>query len=329
MLFKFLMRYAVANLAFLSLLWAPILHAQPTANYPERPIKIVVPFGAGSSPDAVARILERSLSQKLGVTIIVENRAGAAGNIGAEFAARSQNDGYTLMLAGTNIAVAGSIYKNLRFDVKRDFAPVGMIGSVPSVLVVSTNSKLQSIAELVRYAKTNPGKVTFASSGTGTTSHLAGELFNRMANVQMVHVPYPAAGRALMDIASGRVDLLFDNLPASVVQIKGGVTRALGIASLARNLAMPDVATIDESGYKGFVVEPWYGLMVPKGTPEPIVKLLNTHLRAILTDSDSVEKLQALGLKLVVGSPDLMGSIVESEMIKWGQVVRDANIQIE
>ncbi|GAA4330074.1 tripartite tricarboxylate transporter substrate binding protein [Pigmentiphaga soli] len=299
------------------------------AAYPDRPIRLVVPFGAGTSPDAVARVIERGLADRVGVPIVIENRAGAAGNIGIEYVARTPADGYTLLLAGSNIAVANSIYRNLRFDARRDFAPVGMIGSVPSVLVVAANSKLRSVADLAAYAKANPGKVTFASSGIGTTSHLAGELFNRVAGVQMVHVPYPAAGRAMMDIVAGRVDVLFDNLPASVAQLKGGTTRALGVASMERNPAIPDVPTIDELGYRDFTVAPWYSVMAPAGTPPEVIDFLNARLRAVVADPQYRSRLEDLGLKVLPGSPEEMRRFVDAEIVKWGDLVRAVGIHAD
>src|SRR5438552_13835540 len=240
-------------------------------TYPTRPIRLVVPFPAGGTTDILAREVGQRLSMTLGQPVVIDNRPGAAGNIGADLVAKSAPDGYTLLMGtvGTH-AINASLYAKMPYDHVKDFAPIILVAGVPNVLVVNPSLPVNSVQELIAYAKANPGKLNFASSGPGTSIHLSGELFKVMAGVQMTHVPYKGSAPALQDLLGGQVQLMFDNLPPSLPHIKAGKLRALAVTSVARSPALPDVPTIAESGLPGFEASSWFGILVPAGTPSAI-----------------------------------------------------------
>src|SRR4029453_1006317 len=258
---------------------------------PPKPVRVVVPFPAGGTTDILARAAAQKLSETWGQQAIVDNRPGAGGNIGAELVAKSAPDGYTLLMGtvGTH-AINASLYPKMPYDHVKDFAPVILVAGVPNVLVVHPSLPVNSVQELIAYAKANPGKLNFASSGNGTSIHLSGELFKVMTGVQMTHVPYKGSAPALQDLIGGQVQLMFDNLPPSPPQIKAGKLRALGVTSAARAPALPDLPTIAESGLPGFEASSWFGVLVPAGTPPSIVTKLNAEIAKWLPAPHAGEK---------------------------------------
>ena len=265
-------------------------------TYPTKPIRIVVPFPAGGTTDVLARAAAQKLTESLGQPAVVDNRPGAGGNIGAELVAKSPPDGYTLLMGtvGTH-AINPSLYPKMPYDHVKDFAPVILVAGVPNVLVINPALPVNSVQELIAYAKANPGKLNFASSGNGTSIHLSGELFKTMAGVQMTHVPYKGSAPALQDLVGGQVQLMFDNLPSSLALIKGGKLKALAVTSSARAAALPDVPTLAESGLPGFEASSWFGLLAPAGTPQPIILKVNGDVAKWLASPEAKEKLLAQG----------------------------------
>src|SRR5438034_5972010 len=261
-----LVHFARALAAALLVVAAPVALGQ--VAYPTKPVRLVVPFPAGGTTDLLARAAAQKLSEAWGQQVIVDNRPGAAGNIGAELVAKAAPDGYTLLMGtvGTH-AINASLYAKMPYDHVKDFAPVILVAGVPNVLVVNPSLPVHSVQELIAYAKANPGKLNFASSGSGTSIHLSGELFKVMTGVQMTHVPYKGSAPALQDLLGGQVQLMFDNLPPSLPQIKAGRLRALAVTSATRAPALPDVPTVAEAGLPGFEASSWFGVLAPAGTP--------------------------------------------------------------
>src|SRR5512144_2335881 len=265
-------------------------------DYPTKPIRIVVPFPPGGATDLLARAVAQRLTEKWGQAVLVDNRPGAGGNIGSELVAKSAPDGYTLEMGtvGTH-SINASLYAKMPYDHVKDFVPIILVAGVPNVLVVNPALPVNSVQELVAYAKANPGKLNFASSGNGTSIHLSGELFKVMAGVQMTHVPYKGSAPALQDLIGGQVQLMFDNLPPSLPQIKAGKLRALAVTTATRSPALPDLPTIAESGLPGFEASSWFGIVAPAGTPPAIVAKLNAEVAKWLASPEAQEKLLALG----------------------------------
>lgn len=299
--------------------------SQP-ADYPKRAITIVVPFAVGLAPDIQGRLIAEALSKRIGVPVLVENRPGANGNIGTEAVARAKPDGYTLLICGLTCSIAKSIYKDIRFDVKRDLAPLVNIGTIPSVLVVAKDSPFQNIGELIAHAKAHPDELTFASVGIGGSPHLAGELLKRSAGVDLMHIPF-GSGDPLVEVGSGRVTMMF--IPGVAAQNQQKLFRLLGVASAQRDPALPDVPTFAESGIANFEVEPWNGIWAPSGTPEPVLDYLNEHLQAVLAQPDVAKRLQQLGLKVVGGTRAAMAEYFDADTKKWAEVVEANGIVLE
>jgi tripartite-type tricarboxylate transporter receptor subunit TctC len=279
-------RVAVALLAAGALGLVPLAHAQ--SGYPGKPVRLVVPFPAGGTTDILARAVAQKLSEAWGQSVVVDNRPGAGGNIGSELVARAAPDGYTLLMGtvGTH-AINASLYSKMPYDHVKDFAPVILVAGVPNVLVVNPSVPVNSVPELIAYLKANPGKVNFASSGSGTSIHLSGELFKVMTGVQMTHVPYKGSAPALTDLVGGQVQLMFDNLPSSLAFIKAGKLRALAVTSAARAAALPDVPTIAESGVPGFEASSWVGVLAPTGTPPDVIARINAEVGMWLASPDA------------------------------------------
>ncbi len=299
-------------------------------TYPNKPIRIVVPFPAGGTTDVLARAAAQKMSETLGQPAVVDNRPGAGGNIGAELVAKSPPDGYTLLMGtvGTH-AINPSLYPKMPYDHVRDFAPVILVAGVPNVLVVNPALPVNSVQELIAYAKANPGKLNFASSGNGTSIHLSGELFKTMAGVQIAHIPYKGSAPALQDLVGGQVQLMFDNLPSSLALIKAGKLKALAVTSKERAAALPDVPTMAESGLPGFEASSWFGLLVPAGTPQPIVLKLNADVAKWLASPDAKEKLLAQGAIAAGGTPEDFARHIAAETAKWQKVVKDSGAKID
>jgi tripartite-type tricarboxylate transporter receptor subunit TctC len=309
---------------------APFTFAQGAANYPAKPVRLVVPFPAGGTTDILARAVAQKLSEAWGRQMIVDNRPGAGGNIGSDLVAKSAPDGYTLLMGtvGTH-AINPSLYKNMPYDHVKDFAPVILVAGVPNVLVVNPSLPVHSVPELIAYAKANPGKLNFASSGNGTSIHLSGELFKAMTGVEMTHVPYKGSAPALTDLIGGQVQLMFDNLPSSLPFIKAGKLRALAVTSGARAAALPDLPTLAESGLPGFEASSWFGVLAPAGTPRDIVAKLNGAIAGWLASPEAKGKLLAQGAIAAGGTPEDFARHIGAETSKWAKVVKASGAHID
>ncbi|HEY5861743.1 MAG TPA: tripartite tricarboxylate transporter substrate binding protein, partial [Casimicrobiaceae bacterium] len=304
--------------------------ASTQTPYPTKPVRVVVPFPAGGTTDILARAASQKLSETWGQQALVDNRPGAGGNIGAELVAKAPPDGYTLLMGtvGTH-AINASLYPKMPYDHVKDFAPVILVAGVPNVLVVHPSLPVNSVQELIAYAKANPGKLNFASSGSGTSIHLSGELFKVMTGVQMTHIPYKGSAPALTDLVGGQVQLMFDNLPSSLAFIKAGKLRALAVTSAQRSPALPDVPTVAESGVPGFEASSWFGLLAPAGTPRDIVTKINADTQKWLASPDAKDKLAAQGAAAAGGSPEDFAKHIQAETAKWARVVKESGAKVE
>ena len=298
--------------------------------YPAKPIRLVVPFPAGGTTDILARAVGQKLTEAWGQPVVVDNRPGAGGNIGAELVAKAAPDGYTLLMGtvGTH-AINASLYAKMPYDHIKDFAPVILVAGVPNVLVVNPAVPVNSVQELIAYAKANPGRLNFASSGSGTSIHLSGELFKVMAGVQMTHIPYKGSAPALQDLIGGQVQLMFDNLPSALPQIKGGKLRALAVTSATRAAALPDVPTVAEAGLPGFEASSWFGVLAPAGTPVAIIARLNAEIAKWLASPEAREKLASQGANAAGGSPEDFAKHIAAETAKWQKVVKESGAKVD
>jgi tripartite-type tricarboxylate transporter receptor subunit TctC len=321
---------AIFRAAAATALFVFALLANAQAPYPNKPIRLVVPFPAGGTTDILARAAAQRLTETTGQPVVVDNRPGAGGNIGAELVAKSAPDGYTLLMGtvGTH-AINASLYARMPFDHMRDFAPVILVAGVPNVLVVNPSVPANSVQELIAYGKANPGKLNFASSGSGTSIHLAGELFKTMSGVQMTHVPYKGSAPALADLIGGQVQLMFDNLPSALPQIKAGKLRALAVTSAQRSAALPDVPTVAEGGLPGFDATSWFGILAPAGTPKDIIAKLNGEVAKWLASAEAKEKLASQGAIAAGQSPEDFTRHIAAETAKWQKVVKDSGAKVD
>jgi tripartite-type tricarboxylate transporter receptor subunit TctC len=290
-------------------------------TYPTRPVRIIVGFAAGGPTDIVARLIAQWLSERLGQEFVVENRPGAASNIGTEAALRAPPDGYTLLLVTSTNAVNVTFYENLNFNFMTDIAPVAGIIRVPFVMEVNPSIPAKTVPEFISYAKANPGKINMASGGTGTSVHIAGELFKMMAGVDLIHVPYRGSAPALTDMISGQVHVMFDILTSSIQHIRSGALRALAVTSATRSEALPDLPTVGDF-LPGYEATAWYGIAAPKNTPSEIVDKLNKEINAGLADPRIKARFADLASNVIPGSPIDFGKLVEDEIEKWGKVVK-------
>jgi hypothetical protein len=306
-----------------------VVAAQSASVYPSKPIKIIVGFSPGGSADAVGRSLAEAFSTRLGQPVIVENRAGANGNIAAELVSRAAPDGYTLYFPSIGHAVNVSLYKNLSYDPIKDFTSIGGVFSAPNMLVVPMSSPYKSVGEIIAAAKASPGKLTFASSGSGTSVHLSAELFQRMAGIQMVHIPYKGTGSALPDVISGQVDMLFPNLPSAIPHVKAGNLRGIAITTAKPSAAAPGMPTISESGLPGYEMATWYGLVAPANLPIDIRNRLNKELQGILADPKFKDKLIAQGADPMPGTSEQFSALLKSEIERWRKIIAQSKITIE
>jgi tripartite-type tricarboxylate transporter receptor subunit TctC len=311
-----------AWLAGLLLIVAGASAAHAAEAWPQRPIRWVVPYVPGGGTDITARLLAPKLSEALGQQVVVENRGGSGGNVGTELVVNAPPDGYTWLFTTVANAINESLYGKLPFKVERDLAPVGLISSLPNVLEVKLQLPVHSVAELIAYAKANPGKLNFGSGGTGTSVHLSGELFKVMTGVTMEHVPYRGAAAALNEVIAGQIDLLFDNLPGSIEQIRGGRVRALAVTTAKRNPSLPDLPTIAEAGVPGFEASSWYGVTVPAKTPPDIIERINRALVHALQLPDIRTRIAQLGSEPIEGPPDAMAKHMHAEIEKWAKIVQ-------
>jgi tripartite-type tricarboxylate transporter receptor subunit TctC len=312
-------------LLFLCFVGMPVAHAQ---SFPEKSIKLVVPFTPGGSSDIVARAMADGAAEALGQAVVVDNVPGASGNVGTARVAKSPADGYTLVQCtiGT-CSINGSLYSNPGFDVLKDFEPVFLVGGVMNVFTVTLGFPAKTMNEMVSWAKANPGKLTYGSSGVGASNHLAPEWLAYLAGISMVHAPYKGSGPAIVDLIGGQIMMFNDNEPSILPQIKTGKVRALAVTGPQRSVNLPDIPTMEEAGYKGFVVEPWFGYMVPKGTPPAVIAKLNSAFNAAVQIPRVKSRLEAAGVRIVAGSPDRLGELMKTETERWGQVIRANKIQ--
>jgi tripartite-type tricarboxylate transporter receptor subunit TctC len=296
--------------------------------YPTRPVRLIVPFAAGGSTDITARLMGQWLSERLGQPFVTENRPGAGINIGTEAVVRAPPDGYTLLLVGPPSAINATLYDKLNFNFIRDIAPVAGVIRVPNVMVVNPSVPAKTVPEFIAYAKTNPRKVNMASSGNGTSPHVAGELFKLMSGVDLVHVPYRGGAPALTDLIAGQVQVYFATTPASIEYIRAGTLRALAVTTAARSEALPDVPTVGEF-VPGYEASGWFGVGAPKSTPAEIIDKLNREINAGLADAKIKERLVDLGGTVLALSPAEFGKLIADETEKWGKVIRATNIKAE
>jgi tripartite-type tricarboxylate transporter receptor subunit TctC len=298
------------------------------ADYPTRPVRWIVPYPAGGGTDITARIIGQWLSERLGQQFIIENKPGGGNNIGTEAAINSAPDGYTLLLVNPANAINATLYQKLPFNFLQDFAPVAGIMRVPNVMEVNPGVPAKTVAEFIAYAKANPGKINWATSGNGTSVHLSGELFKIMTGVKLTHIPYRGSAPALTDLLAGTVDVIFDNMPPSLPHIKAGKLRALAVTTNVRSEALPDVPTVADT-VPGFEASAFYGMGVPKGTPPEIIDKLNKEVNAALADPKVKVRLAEIGGMLTPGTPADFGKLVAAETEKWGKVIKTGGVALE
>ena len=327
-----MLRKAPAFLAGLALLLCTmaVVRMAQAADYPTRPVTLVVAFPPGGASDVLSRILARKLEQILGQPFVIDNRPGAGGNVAADAVAHAAPDGYTLLNGNNSIlATNAALYKKINFDPEADFAPIGLIGSQANILVVNPALPVTSMAELIALAKAKPGQLNFASSGHGLAAHLAGELFKTEAKIDLVHVPYKGAAPALQDVIAGHVQMMFATASSVVPHIRDGKVRALGVATLKRTTVLPEIPTIDELGIKGFDATTWHGLVVPARTPKDIVATLNRALVATLGDAAVKKSLGDLGVDIITGTPEDFAAYIKSEIPKWTAIIKASGAKLD
>ncbi|UOB05694.1 tripartite tricarboxylate transporter substrate binding protein [Diaphorobacter nitroreducens] len=304
--------------------------AQPDANWPSKPIKWVVPFPPGGAMDVIARTLGEKAGRTLGQPFVIENRPGAGGNIGADAVAKSPADGYTIMITSIGMATNKALYPRLSYDPVKDFAPISLLAIVPNVLVVNTAKTTdKSVADVIAHAKRDPGKLTYASAGNGTSIHLAGEVFASMAGLNLLHVPYKGSGPAVTDMLGGQVDLMFDSITSARPHIQAGKLRALGVTSAKRSATLPDVPTIAEAGVPGYEVSPWFAVFAPAGTPAAIVNKINAALIDAMKQPDTVAKFETIGAEPIGTTPQQLATHLDKELARWGALIKERNIRMD
>ena len=307
----------------------PRFAAAETENYPVRTIRLIVPFPPGGSVDLIARLVAPRLAESLGQQVVVDNRSGASGNIGTELAARAAPDGYTLMLHTVPFVVNTYMYARLPYDALNDFVPISLVSSSPSLLAVHPSLPAHSVRELLQLAKARPGALNYASSGAGTNPHIAGELFNFLGKVNIVVVHFKGGGPGLVATLSGEIGVTFSNIAETSAYVTSKRLRALGISSLKRSAAFPDIPTISEAGLPGYEFITWHGMLAPKGTPRTIVALLNERLKKTLDTPDQAQQFRQRGLDIITSSPDEFSNHLKNELEKWGKVVKERGMRAD
>ena len=324
-----LIKQAVTMLGLLLSLLSPLAQAQPAASgWPTKPVKIVVTFPPGGAPDTLARVLADKWTQSLGQTFTVDNKPGAGGNIGADFVAKSPGDGTTLLVGtvGTH-AINPALYANMPYNNIKDFTPISFLASTPNLLVVNNTVPAKTVKELIALAGKTP--LTFGSSGSGTSIHLSGELFNTLAGVKMQHIPYKGRAQAVPDLLGGRITMIFDNMPSALPLVKSGDVRAIAVTSATRSAAAPSIPTIAESGLPGFEASSWFALLAPAGLPRDVQLRINTETARVLALPDVREKLALLGLDVAPGTPESLATFIQGETVKWAKVVKESGAKLD
>ncbi len=316
--------------AFVALGASAGFHQAQAQSFPTRPITLVIPFAPGGSTSIVGRGIADKMSELLGEKVVVDNRPGAGGTVGTKAVAKSEPDGYTLVLGYTGpLAIGPSLYKNVGYDPRKDFAPIGLIGNAPNSLVVHPSFPAKTVAELIAYAKANPGKVNFGSAGAGTASHITGEYFARSAGITLVHIPYKGTGPALTDLLGGHIPMAFAPIPASHPNVSAGKLRALAVTSATRSGLLPDVPTMAEAGLSDFDASLYYGLAAPAGTPRPVIDKLNKVLREALASDEVKRQLGADGTDITPGTPEDYAAFIDKDEKKWSQLVKASGVEQE
>ena len=318
------MRRLLAALLLLASLGA--LAQEP---YPSKPVRLILPFPPGGGTDLLGRLIADRLSSAFGQPVVTENRGGAGGNVGAEAAAHSAPDGYTIVLVAPSIAISPTLYSKLNYDPIKDFAPIALVAQVPNVMVTHPSVPATTLAEFIAYARANPGKLNFGSGGLGTSNHLAGELFNLRTGAGLIHVPYKGVNLAMNGVLAGEVHLVFIGVPVPAPHIKAGRLRGLAVLGRERSPLIPEVPTAAEAGLPDFDVTTWYGVLAPAGTPRPIIQRLNTELTKMMRAPDIKERLAGMGTDPLTSTPEELGAYIKQEMARWGDVIRKANLHAE
>ena len=323
-------RIIASALAAAALAAAPGAFAQPAAaSFPNKPMRIVVTFTSGGAPDILARLIGERLTADWGQPVLVDNKPGAGGNTGSDFVAKAPADGYTIVVGtvGTH-SINGALYARMPYDMVKDFAPVTLLATTPNLLVINNDVPARTLKEFIALGK-KEGRMTFASSGSGTSIHVSGELFKTMTGIDMTHIPYKGRATAIPDLLGGRVTMIFDNMPSSLPLVKDGKLRALGVTSAQRSAAAPDIPTIAEQGLPGFDAVSWFALFAPAGTPKAIVDKLQIEVKKILVSPEVGRKLAEIGLEVVGSTPEELAAYQRSEITKWAKVVKESGAKVE
>ena len=328
--FKQLARRALIASAALAAVAAAVPAMAQAPAYPNKPITIIVPFAAGGTTDILARLVGQYLGTELGQPVLVDNRVGAGGNIGGQLAARSPADGYTLFMGtvGTH-AINQSLYSKMPFDPIKDFAPISRVANVPNLLVANPQQPFKNVKELIAYAKANPGKINFGSSGNGSSIHLSGELFKMMTKVDMVHVPYKGSAPAMNDLLGNQIAIMFDNMPSAIQHVRAGKLRPLAVTTAKRSPELPDVPTIAEAGVPGYEATSWFGLLAPANTPATIVDKIDAALMKVYKNPELLKKIADQGAEPVVETPAQFATFIKAETAKWGKVVKESGATVD
>ena len=318
-----------ARIAFVFLVAFLAAAAARAQTWPSKPIRYIVPFPPAGATDITARIMADKISGPLGQSVVVENRPGAAGNVGTEFVARSAPDGYTILQLTVAQSISATLYTKINYDVERDLAPAAMVALVPNVMIVHPSVPAKSVAEFIALAKAKPGKINFASSGSGTSIHMSAEMFKMLTGVNIVHIPYKGSGPALADMLGGQVDVMFDNLTSSIGHIRSGKLRALAVTTVTRYPELPDLPTMQEAGVPGYEATAWFGIVVPRGTPRDAIVRINGEVNKALAQADVKEKLAQQGALARSWTPEEFGSFIHNEVVKWAKVVKASGAKVE
>ena len=325
-------RFALGSIASAVVLGAGLLGGTSALAqaYPTKPVTIIVPFAAGGTTDILARIIGQALTAELGQSVVVDNRAGAGGNIGGQAAAKAAPDGHTLFMGtvGTH-AINASLYKKMPFDPVKDFAPLTRVANVPNLLVANPAQPYKSVKDLIAYAKANPGKVNFGSSGNGSSIHLSGELFKSLAKVDMQHVPYKGSAPAVTDLLGNQIDIMFDNMPSAIQHVRSGKLVPLAVTTAKRSPELPNVPTIAEAGVPGYEATSWFGMFAPAGTPAPVLAKLNAAIVKVLAQPDVKKKINEQGAEVYSETPEQFAAFIQAESVKWGKVVKESGASLD